>query len=260
MNRKLIIANWKMSVDRAATTVLARAAGATLGKCQGGADVILCAPFVYLEHVSGILGGGVMLGAQDVAVPHHPKGAQTGDVSPAMLCDIGCTSVIIGHSERRTGHGEVNDIVRAKVTAALGAGLQVILCTGDTAEDRAAGRSREIISSQVHAALSGQPNITSDSVILAYEPVWAISGGGGQVATLQDIESMHMFLADYLSTTLAPLGGMRLVYGGSVKPDNVAGILALPHIDGVLVGAASLDPVAFSSIIRAGCAQNVITA
>lgn len=255
MTRKIIIANWKMSVNRADTTRLTRAAGAVVGKCGGQADVILAAPYVYLSHVAAILPPGVVLAAQDVAVPHHPKGAQTGDVSPMMLRDIGCTAVIIGHSERRAGHNEVNDTVRAKVAAALAAGLTVILCVGETADDRAAGRSRDVVSAQIDAALSGQSMMGTDPVILAYEPVWAISGGGGQAATADDIKLMHAFLANYIATALAPFTGMRLLYGGSVNADNAGMILSLPYVDGVLVGSASLDVDAFSNIIRTACAS-----
>ena len=256
MTRKIIIANWKMSVNRADTTRLTRAAGVALGKCGGQADVILASPYVYLTHVSAILPPGVILAAQDVAVPHHPKGAQTGDVSPEMLRDTGCTAVIIGHSERRSGHGETNDTVRAKVAAACAAGLTVILCVGETADQRAAGQGRDVVSGQIHAALFDQPNRGPNSVMVAYEPVWAISGGGGQTAALEEIGSMHQFLANYIETTLAPLRGMRLLYGGSARPDNASVILSLPHVDGVLVGGASLDADALSEIIRAGCAAS----
>ncbi len=254
MNRKIIIANWKMSVNRADTTRLTRAAGVALGKCGGQADVILASPYVYLTHVSAILPPGVTLASQDVAVPHHPKGAQTGDVSPEMLRDTGCTAVIIGHSERRSGHGETNDTVRAKVAAARAAGLTVILCVGETADERASGRGRDVVSGQIHAVLHDQPDINPRSVILTYEPVWAISGGGGQAATSDDIAQMHQFLVNYIQTTLAPFHGIRLLYGGSVRPDNASVILSLPHVDGVLVGAASLDADALSEIIRTGCA------
>lgn len=256
MNRKIIIANWKMSVNRADTTRLTRAAGVALGKCGGQADVILASPYVYLTHVSAILPPGITLAAQDVAVPHHPKGAQTGDVSPEMLRDIGCAAVIIGHSERRAGHGEVNDTIRAKVAAARASGLTVILCVGETADEHAAGRGRHVVSDQIHAALFDQPNMGPDSVMVAYEPIWAISGGGGQAATPEDVASMHQFLANYIETTLAPFQGMRLLYGGSVRPDNASVILSLPHVDGVLVGGASLDADALSEIIRAGCAAS----
>jgi triosephosphate isomerase len=262
---KLIIANWKMAVDRAQVVELTRAAGTALGKAreragQSGAvapDVILCPPYVYIPAVAAVLSGGVQLGAQDVAVPHHPKGAQTGDVSPAMLRDTLCTSVIIGHSERRAGHFETNDLVAQKVRAAVTHGLTPILCVGETADERGAGQGADVVRTQILAALSqvrfsdGQE---APEVVIAYEPVWAISGGNTAVqpASIHDITAMHAVIHTVATGPLAHIPKIRMVYGGSVTSDNIAKILAVPYVDGVLVGGASCVPQSLAALIEAG--------
>jgi triosephosphate isomerase (TIM) len=248
--KKLIIANWKMSVDRAATTMLTRAASEELGKRDGHADVILCPPFPYLQHVRDILGGGVRLGAQDVAVPDHPNGAQTGDVSPRMLRELGCDYVIIGHSERRARYGETNALIRAKLMASLTAGLTPILCVGETAAQRSTGQGTRTVQQQLMECLP--PDMGSSTMVIAYEPVWAISGGNAaaQPAQPADIAATHRFIVEECVPALAPNANIRMVYGASVKGDNAAAVLALPHVDGALVGRASTVADDMRAIIR----------
>lgn len=262
---KLIIANWKMAVDRARGIELTRAAGTALGRAreragQTGAiapDVILCPPYVYIPSVAAVLSGGVQLGAQDVAVPHHPKGAQTGDVSPVMLRDTLCAAVIIGHSERRTVHSETNDLVAQKVQAAVTHGLTPILCVGVTAEEHAAGQGADVVRAQILAALAGVEFTTGQGIpdiIIAFEPIWAISGGNAAVqpASIDDITAMHAVIHTVVTGPLAYLPKIRMVYGGSVTPDNIAKILAVPYVDGVLVGGASCVPASLAALIEAG--------
>lgn len=264
---KLIIANWKMVVDRARAIELTRAAGTALGKAreragQAGAiapDVILCPPYVYISSVGAVLSGGVRMGAQDVAVPHHPKGAQTGDVSPAMLRETSCTAVIIGHSERRTVHFESNDLVAQKVQAAVNHGLTPILCVGVTAEEHAAGQGADVVRAQILSALTNI-KFTNDQdipeIVIAFEPVWAISGGNAAVqpASIDDIRAMHAVIHTVATGPLAHIPKIRMVYGGSVTPDNIAKILAVPYVDGVLVGGASCVPQSLAALIEAGVA------
>lgn len=226
-----------MAVDGQTAITLARAAVAETGKNGDSADVVLCPPFVFLSQIHQILGSTVALGAQDIALPDHPNGAQTGDVSPRMVAEVGARYVIIGHSERRARYGESNALVRAKAVAAIAAGLVPIICVGETADQRAAGQGVAVIENQLSESLPAD-----FSGIVAYEPVWAISGGQAAVAaaTLDDISNMHSAIHDWLVTHLANHDNIRMVYGGSVKGANVAEILALPHVDGALVGRASM--------------------
>lgn len=253
MAKKLIIANWKMNGNRALATALTRAAGDALGRASAAnevdaPDVILCPPFPYLDLVGAILAGGAKLGAQDVAVTQNSaKGAQTGDVAPTMLAELGCAYVILGHSERRAHYGETSAQVAAKAAGVIAAGMGAIICVGETGDERKSGRAFDVVKEQVLSSIPKGANV--NNLVLAYEPVWAI--GAGMPARLDDIMAMHEFIRRTLQESLAPLAGLRMVYGASVKADNAAAILSSHWVDGVLVGGASLKSEEFTAIIQA---------
>lgn len=237
---KLVAGNWKMNGLRAEGLALAgelaRRAGAE-AKDGPACDLLICPPATLLSAAAGVIAGsGIMLGAQDCDAA--PKGAHTGDISAEMLADAGCTHVILGHSERRHGHGETDAEIRAKMDGARRAGLIAVLCVGETQQQREAGAALEVVAGQLAGSLpEGAP---PDQLIIAYEPVWAI--GSGLSATADDIARMHAAIRAQLS------GDTRILYGGSVNPQNAAGILGLPDVDGALVGGASLDAEAFWAI------------
>jgi triosephosphate isomerase len=239
---KLVAGNWKMNGLCQEGMALARGLGQrAIAAGQNGfaCDLLICPPATLLTTVGGALAGsGVALGGQDCHAA--AKGAYTGDVSPEMLADAGCSHVILGHSERRHGHGESDATVRDKVAGAWRAGLVTILCVGETQAQRQAGRAGEIVSSQLAGSIPD--GATSDNLVVAYEPVWAI--GTGLTASLEDITAMH----ETVRASIPP--GARILYGGSVNPQNAAGILGLAEVDGALVGGASLDAESFWSIAR----------
>ena len=238
---KLVAGNWKMNgllengaalahglKERAAT------AGATLG-----CEVLVCPPATLLSTVNGILAkSGIALGGQDCHPA--PKGAHTGDISAEMLADLGCSHVILGHSERRHGHGETDPLVRGKVAAAWRAGLVAIVCVGETQAQRQAGEAVEIVSSQL--AGSVPDTATAATLAVAYEPCWAI--GTGLTATIEDIAAMHAVIRSRIPS------GTHILYGGSVNPKNADAILGFSEVDGALVGGASLDAADFWAIAR----------
>ena len=204
-----------------------------------GCQLLICPPASLLAIVGDVVAGsGIALGGQDCHAA--PKGAYTGDISAEMLADAGCSHVILGHSERRQGHGEGDAAVHDKVLGAWRAGLVAILCVGETQSQRQAGKAVDVVSTQLAGSV---PNgSTSDNLVVAYEPVWAI--GTGLTATLEDIATMHATIRGCI-----PIGA-RILYGGSVNPQNAADILGLAEVDGALVGGASLDADSFWSIAR----------
>ena len=244
MRSRLVAGNWKMHGSRAANAglldAIARAA-------QGQAACAVCVPYPYLHQASERLAGTpVALGAQNVS--EHAQGAYTGEVSAAMLAEFGCRYVIVGHSERRQLFGESDEQVAAKFAAARKAGLTPILCVGETLEEREAGRTEEVVGRQLSAVLE----ISSFSeAVLAYEPVWAI--GTGRNATPEQAQAVHAFLRRRVSSETP------ILYGGSVKPANAAGLFAMPDIDGGLIGGASLIADDFIAILRAAGLQKVTT-
>ena len=247
MRRTLIAANWKMNGLRESGVALAREiATRAVAPDPPGCDIVVCPPAPLLVPVGEALGGGpVALGGQDC----HPEpgGAFTGDTAAPLLADLGCRYVIVGHSERRQGHGEGDATVRAKAVAAQGAGLIPIVCVGETEAERAAGEALAVIARQVTGSMPDD----GVGMVLAYEPVWAI--GTGKVATPEDVAEAH----GHIRAVVAEKQGkavaerLRLLYGGSVKPDNAAGLLALADVDGALVGGASLKAVDFWAICQA---------
>lgn len=241
--------NWKMNTTRATATALARAVVASHGG-QDAVQVVLLPPFPYLIEVAEVLqGSAIMLGAQDVYF--QPDGAFTGEVSASMLRDCGCTWVLAGHSERRHVIGESDEVVNRKVLAALGAGLDVILCIGETKAQREAGETDAVNERQLQAGLRGVAAGQMKSIVIAYEPVWAI--GTGLTATPEDAQAAHAAVRATLAGLFdgATAGATRIQYGGSMKPGNAAGLMARPDIDGGLIGGASLNAADFSAIVQA---------
>jgi triosephosphate isomerase len=236
--RPLIAGNWKMHGLRASLQEIR-----ALHEGAPGPELAICPPATLLSEAAALLKGGtVALGAQNCHT--QPNGAFTGDLSAEMLKDIGCTYVIVGHSERRAGHGETNSVVKAKAEAALRAGLVPIVCVGETRAEREAGEATAVVSAQTRGSLPDGP------AILAYEPIWAI--GTGLTATPQDVADMHLTLRHLCIAVRGPEGArMRLLYGGSVKPSNAAELLGLTNVDGALVGGASLKAQDFLAIAAA---------
>ena len=238
--RKLVAGNWKMhgvSADLAEIAAIAAAAG--------DADVALCLPATLIERAVRAI-PGFAIGGQDVH--SAAKGPHTGCVSAAMLVDAGARLVIVGHSERREGQGETDAAVRAKAGAALAAGLDVILCIGESDAVREAGAAVATVAAQLDASLPASP---VDAI--AYEPIWAI--GTGKIPSLADIAEMHAALRARLVAAYGQAGqGVRILYGGSVKASNAADIFAIPDVDGALVGGASLTGADFVPIIEAASA------
>jgi triosephosphate isomerase len=237
--RKLVAGNWKMNGLRADGLALAgkvaRRARAEAVAC----DLLVCPPATLVAAVGEILAGsGAALGGQDCHA--LPKGAYTGDISAEMLADAGCSHVILGHSERRQGHGESDAEIRGKVVAAMRAGLTAVLCVGETQAERLAGNAVAVVAAQLAGSIPD--GMALDRLIVAYEPVWAI--GTGLSATLDDITAMHAAIR----ARLAP--DTPILYGGSVNPRNAAGILGLAEVGGALVGGASLIADDFWAIAR----------
>jgi len=237
---KYVIGNWKMNGDYALVMQMI-AALRSMGPLETVTTVI-CPPFTLLHGFAELLGmGHVHLGAQDCG-PENAA-ARTGEIAPAMLIEQNCRFVIIGHSERRRYQGESNDIVAAKAAAAQAAGLMPVICVGENLAEREAEQAEIVVEAQVSAALK---NLKSEKIIFAYEPVWAI--GTGQTASHSDIAGMH----DVIRARAArhDFKDIAVLYGGSVKVENAAGILGLGGVDGVLLGGASIDPDAFIAIAK----------
>jgi triosephosphate isomerase len=242
--RPLIAGNWKMhgTLREAATLAEGIRAGAVAGPLA--ADLLICPPFLHVQVLAAaMLGQPVAVGAQDCHA--KPKGAHTGDVSAPMLRDVGATHVILGHSERRTDHGETDAAVRAKTDAALAAGLVPVVCVGETEAERLAGEAEAVVTRQLAQSLPD-----GFAGVVAYEPVWAI--GTGRTPTEADIAAIHGVIRRELSARFGAAGAAtRILYGGSMKPGNAKAILALPNVDGGLVGGASLVAEDFLAIARA---------
>ena len=239
--RKLVAGNWKMNGTLAQLSELDAVAAAA--KANPGVDVAICPPFTLIAPAYG---KGVAIGAQDC----HPKdkGAHTGDVSAAMLKEAGATLVIVGHSERRADHGEDDATVRAKAEAAIAAGLIAIVCVGETEGERDAGHAEAVVEGQLDGSIP--PAATAVQLVVAYEPVWAI--GTGRTPTVADVAAMHAAIRARLKALLGDeADGVRILYGGSVKPSNAAELMAVPDVDGALVGGASLTAADFVPIIEA---------
>jgi len=247
--RPLIAANWKMHKTIAEAEAFARdllplVAGAS-------AEIAIAPSFVALAALGRALAGSpVALAAQNVNP--NAQGAFTGEVSPAMLADAGCHYAIVGHSERRALYGETSAFVAAKASALLGQRIRPIVCVGESLAEREAGRTLEIVGAQLRESLASIPRERAIELVIAYEPVWAV--GTGRTATPETAQQVHAALRAQLVATFGAAGDeIRIQYGGSVKPDNTAELMAQPDIDGALVGGASLDVKSFAAIVdRAG--------
>ncbi|MGH7057968.1 MAG: triose-phosphate isomerase [Acetobacteraceae bacterium] len=256
MRRPLIAANWKM---HGRLDMLNRyLAGLGDDGPGGDVEVVLCPPTSYLAPLAAGLAAldAIALGAQDCS-PEKEDGAFTGDVSAAMLADLGCRWVIVGHSERRERHGESDAVVAAKFAAAQAAGLAPVLCVGESRSQRDAGEAEAVVSAQVEAVVKDRGVATFARAAIAYEPVWAI--GTGCAATPEVAESMHALVRETVAGhDRAVAGALRILYGGSAKPENAAAFFAEPDIDGALIGGASLDPESLLAIVAAARARSTV--
>jgi triosephosphate isomerase len=240
--RQLIAGNWKMNLLRAPAAALAREVAAGAGRVD--CDLVLFPPFPVLDVVAqALLGSSVTFGAQDCHAA--ASGAFTGDVSAPMLADAGCRAVVLGHSERRHYHGETCAAVRAKAVAAAASGLLAVVCVGETEAQRDAGEALEFVCTQVADSLPD-----GFAGVVAYEPIWAI--GTGRTPTTDDVTAMHAAVRTAIGRRLGPSGAtVRILYGGSVTPENAAALLAVPEVGGALVGGASLVAAKFLGIAAA---------
>ena len=244
MTRKLVVGNWKMHGSRPANAGLL---AGILAAPALAADVAVCVPFPYLADTAAALAGSAMCwGAQDCSA--HEQGAYTGEVSATMLAEFGCRYVIVGHSERRAMHAESDQLVADKARAALAHGVTPIVCVGETLHQRAAGETAAVVQRQLASVVHALGS-SIDAVVVAYEPVWAI--GTGRSATPQQAQQVHALLRAQLLGATPRAVQMRLLYGGSVKPDNAASLFAQPDIDGALVGGAALKHADFVAICGA---------
>lgn len=241
----LIAGNWKMNASLEMTAGLID--GITAGSPPSNVEMLVCPPFPYLvAAVSSTSGSAVNVGAQTCHTA--VSGAHTGDVSAEMLKDIGCSHVIVGHSERRTDHGETDAEVMAQANAAIDAGLIAVICVGETEAERDAGSTLDVVAAQI--AGSTPDSATAANAVIAYEPVWAI--GTGRTPTADEVQDVHAAIRANIATKLGQdaADGMRILYGGSMKPTNAKELLALPDVDGGLIGGASLKADDFLGIAQ----------
>ncbi|WP_279426776.1 triose-phosphate isomerase [Anaeromyxobacter terrae] len=246
--QKFVCGNWKMHKTVAETTALVRELRAALGDVAGEVEVAVAPPFTALAAaVEAARGSGIEIAAQNV---HWEKqGAFTGEVSAPMLAEVGCRHGIVGHSERRQLFGETDESVRKKVGALLAAGIRPIVCVGETLAEREAGRTLEVVDRQVRQGLAGLSADTIAALTLAYEPVWAI--GTGKTATAAQAQEVHAAIRKILRELASSAADqIRVQYGGSVKPENAAELMAQPDVDGALVGGASLKAADFVAIVK----------
>ncbi|MDU8926713.1 triose-phosphate isomerase [Alisedimentitalea sp. MJ-SS2] len=245
MRRKLAAGNWKMNGVSASLDELKSLAGT---HADPSVDVLICPPATIVQSAAQTVDNTpISIGGQDCHA--ESSGAHTGDISADMLRDAGATAVILGHSERREDHEESSEMVRAKARSAQASGLTAVICLGESLAQREAANTLDIIAGQLAASLPD--NSTAENLVIAYEPIWAI--GTGKVPTLAQIGEVHDFIRTRLERRFgAGVGrGVRILYGGSVKPDNAADIFRVPNVDGALVGGASLKASDFSPIIKA---------
>ena len=249
MSRKPVMAgNWKMYKTAAETTSFLEKFRPLVERSEH-CEIVICPPFPNLPAaVASAQGTRIAVGAQNMF--WAKEGAFSGEVSAAMLKSVGCSHVIIGHSERRQYFGETNETVLKKTLAALDAGLAPIVCVGETLEHREAGQTENVLMDHCQGVTSGLSAEQFSRILIAYEPVWAI--GTGKTATPEIAADAHRVIRAHTCATFGQEAAnrLRILYGGSVKPDNIKGLMAQPEIDGVLVGGASLDPISFASIVN----------
>lgn len=249
MSRKSFVAgNWKMHGSQEMTAALVRAVAEGAASMQS-VDVVVCPPYPFLLTAVGVK-QGISVGAQDIC-DQVEQGAYTGEVNGAMLRDIGCQYVIIGHSERRQYYGDTDDLVAAKFQATQQAGLTPILCIGELLEEREAGHTEMVLARQLDAVVAAAGIAAFDNAVIAYEPVWAI--GTGRTASPEQAQEVHAFIRARLAAKDATIAAQcRILYGGSVKPDNADTLFACEDVDGGLIGGAALKAADFLAICQAG--------
>ena len=248
MRKKLIAGNWKMhKIPDETRTFFRDFLPMVTGHTRD--EIVICPPYIDLcAAVQATMGTNVAIGAQDL--PWEKEGAYTGEICPRMLLDVGCTHVIVGHSERRQYFGETDDIVNFKLKAALEGGLTPILCVGEVLEEREAGLTEDVLRRQCLRAFHALSTKKAGKLVVAYEPVWAI--GTGKTATPQLASEAHVLIRGEAAKAFGQqfADKLRILYGGSVKPENVKALMAEEEIDGALVGGASLDPKSFAAIVK----------
>lgn len=244
MRKPFIAANWKMNKTLSETQEFISKFIPEV-KEKSDVDIAIALPFTYLTVAAEKLKNtNVMLAAQDVF--YEEKGAYTGEISPLMLVDIGCQYVIVGHSERRQYFNETDDIVNRKIKAAKKAGLGVVLCIGESLDEREAGKTFDVLQREIEKGLNG---VDLDNMVIAYEPIWAI--GTGKTATLEQAQETHAYIRDRLNILYGnKADDLCIIYGGSVTPDNIDSLMACKDIDGALVGGASLKVESFIRIVK----------
>ena len=250
MRQPLVAGNWKMNGSRKSVETLLNGIKSGMGEVRV-AEVAVAAPFVYIPQAQSLLdGSAVSWGGQDLST--EAAGAFTGEISPGMLKAAGCTYALVGHSERRQYFGESDDGVNRKTRAALESVIIPVVCIGETESEREAGETFSVLDKQIRLGLEGVSLRGPQDLVVAYEPVWAI--GTGKTATRDQAQEAHAFIREQLAKALGSdlAAGIRILYGGSVKPDNVKELMAMPDIDGALVGGASLKPEIFAEIIHFG--------
>lgn len=249
MRKPFVAGNWKMNKLVAEAVALAEALKPLVANTNN-VDIAVCPTYLALDAVGKALAGSnIMLGAQDAYVKEN--GAYTGEISPQMLMDVGCTWTIIGHSERRHILGESDAFLNEKLRFSLGAGLNVMFCIGELLDERKGGTMEQVLERQVVKGLEGLSPADLDRVVIAYEPVWAI--GTGETATPEQAEEAHVFVRGLVAKSFGAeaAAALRIQYGGSVKPDNAADLIARENIDGFLVGGAALKADSFAAIVNA---------
>lgn len=248
MRQPLIVGNWKMHGSRDSVALLLEG---LVARCEASdaCEIAVCPAHLHVQQALQLCADSpISVGGQDCSA--HAAGAYTGEVSASMLADLGCRWVVLGHSERRQYHGESDTLIAAKIGAAIAAGLQPIVCVGETQQEREAGHAEEVVANQIRGALEGQ--VDASTVVVAYEPVWAI--GTGLTATPDQAQDMHAFIRDTLAGVVGvgiEASSVRLLYGGSVKPENAEALFSQQDIDGALVGGAALEVESFAAIVEA---------
>ena len=255
MRRFLVAGNWKMNTVAAGAASLAKELASGTAEATKTVDVLVCPPFPYLIPVRDALAGSkIALGAQNAS--HEAPGAFTGETAVDMLADCGCSSVLLGHSERRHIMGETDSLINKKLKAVCAKGLQAVLCVGELLAEREGNQTEQVLDAQMAGGLDGVPEADLARIVIAYEPVWAI--GTGKTASPEQAQAAHAHLRKWLASRYNPAAAqaMRILYGGSVKADNALTLMQQPDIDGALVGGASLTAKAFLPIVEAAVAAS----
>lgn len=246
MRRKIVAGNWKMNGSKSLCEKLVGSIRSEVESLDNGVEVVVIPPAIYIGDVLSQAEGAISVGVQNVG--QWQAGAYTGEVSSEMAKDVGCRYALVGHSERRHLFGETDELVATKASLVISSGLTAIVCVGETLGERESGQAENVVASQVRTGLSLVTPDQWQSVVVAYEPVWAI--GTGKTATSGDAQTMHAAIRGVLKDMGAPAEEISLLYGGSVKADNAAALFAEPDIDGGLIGGASLVAKDFVSICR----------